>query len=55
MMQLSPVSCFVSIENSVKFQLKGEYFQFLSELYQQWLKTLKKSIEEERILVNYED
>ena len=49
MIQLSPVSCFVSIENNMKFQAKGEYLLFLSELYQQWLKSLKKNIEEERI------
>ena len=54
MMQLSPVSCFVSIENSMKFQAKGEYLLFLSELYQQWLKSLKKNIEEERIC-SYEE
>ena len=54
MMQLSPVSCFVSIENSMKFQAKGEYLLFISELYQQWLKSLKKNIEEERIC-SYEE
>ena len=54
MMQLSPVSCFVSIENSMKFQAKGEYLLFISELYQQWLRSLKKNIEEERIC-SYEE
>ena len=54
MMQLAPVSCFVSIENSMKFQAKGEYLLFISELYQQWLKSLKKNIEEERIC-SYEE
>ena len=54
MIQLSPVSCFVSIENSMKFQAKGEYLLFISELYQQWLKSLKKNIEEERIC-SYEE
>lgn len=54
MMQMSPVSCFVSIENSMKFQAKGEYLLFISELYQQWLKSLKKNIEEERIC-SYEE